>query len=568
MSHPRFRRSSAAIILAVPLVFAGCDNRTVGTGSVGTPAGPIKDAEGQALAVLENQQDLTNCRTVLQQLDAQDGAGSRPTLSEAERAELTSRFGLTPAESAELGQATFSQTDAAYLQECLLVRAGVRALKIDSRPPLERARIGFDRACRLVYLDERTPWPANPWTTLEGGSGVALSRAYVVLAVWQQLGLDGCLVGPPALKTTASYTVTPTVLDVRTTYAPVRACGVQLGEDVFLFDPAGGRALATADGKGVLTLAQARQKPETVTGFDADEVKTWRPYLAPPLPGLARRMEWLQQRIPGGTDVKLFVNLAGRTDRAGGSVPEIWNPTGDQFSPSRVLTRFMAEEATGHSSIALRDQHRLAMTPLDRLPKTTLGGRALSELTGAFLSQFGSLRYAPNTPRDLLLRGQYSDAMSALDDVKKTVDNARTRMDQDPTLQKDFERWTEELQVLTAKTLRPEPDDPTGAEAQRNLQRFRTHPRNQDVERAFVLGHASRPLAAEVSFLTAECVHERAERAQVDGSDRAKDLWRNAAEWWQRFLDASAQANSPFPAREPHAQKLLARCQQFTGKAQ
>jgi hypothetical protein len=566
MSHPRLRRLSA-IILALPLVFAGCDTRKVGTGSVATAAGPTKDAEAQALAVLENQQDLNNCRTVLQQLDAQDGAGNRPTLSEAQRAELTSQFGLTPAESAELGQATFSQTDAAYLQECLLVRAGVRALKIDARPPLDRARMGFDWACRLVYLDDRTPWPANPWTTLEGGSGVALSRAYVVLAVWQQLGLDGCLVGPTAMKTTASYTTTPTVFDLRTAYSPVRACGIQIGGDVFLFDAAGGRALATADGKGVLTLAQAQQKPDAVSGFDADEVKTWRPYLAPPLPGLARRMEWLQQRNPGGTDVKLYVSLAARRERTGGSLPEVWNPTGDSFSASRILARFTGEEASGRTNLALRDQHRLSMTPLDRLPKTTLSGRALTELSGAFLSQFGSLRYAPNTPRELLLRGQYSDAMSALDDVKKTVDNARTRMDQDPTLQKDFERWTEELQTLTAKTLRPEPGDPTGAEAQRTLQRFRANPRNQDVERAFVLGNASRPLAAEVAFLTAECVHERAERAQAEGSDRAKDLWRNAAEWWQRFLDASAQANSPFPAREPHARNLLVRCQQFTGKS-
>jgi hypothetical protein len=559
---------SAAIILALPVVFAGCDTRKSGTGSKGQPAGPTKDAEAQALAILDNQQDLTNCRTVLQQLDAQDGAGSRPTLSEAERAELTSQFGLTPAESAELGQATFSQTDAAYLQECLLVRAGVRALKIDSRPALERARIGFDWACRLVYLDGRTPWPANPWTTLEGGSGVALSRAYVVLAVWQQLGLDGCLVGPPAMKTTASYTMVQTVLEVRTTYAPVRACGVRIGGDVFLFDPAGGRALPAADGKGVLTLGRAQREPEAASGFDADEVKTWRPYLAPPLPALARRMEWLQQRNPGGTDVKLFVNLANRGEQTGGSVPDVWNPPGDLFSPARILARFMAEDGTGRTNRAFRYQHQLAMTPLERLPKTTLNGRALIELHAAFLSQFGSLRYAPNTPRDLLLRGQYSDAVSALDDVKKTVDNARTRMDQDPTLQKDFERWTEELQELTARTVRPDPGDPTGAEAQRNLQRFRSHPRNQDIERAFVLGHASRPLAAEVAFLTAECVHEQAERAQAGGSNRAKDLWRNAAEWWQRFLDASAQANSPFPAREPHAQHLLARCQQFTGKAQ
>jgi hypothetical protein len=426
--------------------------------------------------------------------------------------------------------------------------------------------MGFDWVCRLIYMDDRTPWPANPWTTLEGGSGVALSRAYVVLAVWQQLGLDGCLVGPPALKTAPGYAETVTFADIRRTYPPVRACGVQVGSDLLLFDPAAGKAMASPDGKDILTLAKARQQPEAVKGFDADEVKTWQPFLAPPLPGLSRRMEWLEQRNPGGSGVKLFVNVPAQRERLGGSACEVWGAAGDGYSASRILARFAAEEASGKGTVALRDQHRVAMTPLERLPKTSLNGKPLQELAGAFLAQFGALRYVPNTPRDLMIRGQYREAMSTLDDVKKSVDNARTRMDQDPTLQKDFERWTEELQTLSARVLRPDPGDPGGVQAQRNLEQFRKNPRNQDVERAFVLGHASRPLAAEVAFLTAQCVHERAERAQADGTDQARDQWRNATEWWQRFLDASAQANSPFPAREPHARELLARCQKFAGK--
>ena len=427
--------------------------------------------------------------------------------------------------------------------------------------------MGFDWACRMVYLDERIPWPANPWTTLEGGSGLALSRAYVILAVWQQLGLDGCLVGPPALKTTPSLAVNQAGADPRPTYAPVRACGVQIGGDLCLFDPAAGKALTGPDGKAGLTLAQARQMPDGMKGFAADEVKTWQPFISPSLSGLSRRMEWLEKRNPGGAGVKLFVNPAGLRDRLGGAACDVWNPDGDPYPAARVLARLASEEGSTKTAVALRDQHRLLMTPIDRLPKTALSGRPLQELTGTLLTQFGALRYAPNTPRDLLLRGQYREATSALEDVKKTVDNARTRMDLDPTVQKDFDRWTNEFQTLTARVLRPDPNDPGGAQAQRNLEQFRNNPRNRDIERAFVLGNASRPLAAEVAFLMAQCVHERAERAQAEGSAQAADHWRNAAEWWQRFLDASAQANSPFPAREPHARDLLARCQQFIGRS-
>jgi hypothetical protein len=69
-----------------------------------------------------------------------------------------------------------------------------------------------------------------------------------------------------------------------------------------------------------------------------------------------------------------------------------------------------------------------------------------------------------------------------------------------------------------------------------------------------------------VAFLTAQAVHERAERSQLEGTAQAPANWGNAAEWWDRFLVASAQAKSPFPARDQYARALLARCQQFTGK--
>ena len=559
------RISMATLALAFTMLVAACDNRkqTAATGSTAT--GQPVDGEATALAGLESQQDLARCRAALQQLDAQEGAGRRPTVSDAERAELSSLFRLTPGEVAELSQATFSQNDATYLEECLLVRAGVRALRIESRPPLERARLGFDWACRMVYVDDRIPWPANPWTTLEGGSGLAMSRAYVILAVWQQLGLDGCLVGPASLKTTLSLALNQVGAEPRPTYAPVRACGVQIGRDLFLFDPAKGQPITATGGKDILTLAAAVKAPEAVQGASADEVKTWQPFLAPPLSALSRRMEWLEQKNPGGVGVKLYVNAPGQKAKFGPTC-EVWNPDGDPYSASRILARFASEETSTKENIALRDNHRILMTPVDRLPKTALSGRAFQELTGAFLTQFGSLRYGPNSPRDLLLRGQYREATSALEDVKRTVDNARTRADQDPNLQKDFDRWTDELQALLAKVIRPDPGDPGGAMAQRMLDQFRNNPRNRDTERAFVLGQAARPLGAEVTFLMAQCVHERAERAQAEGGTQSSAQWQNAAEWWQRFLDASAQANSPFPAREPHARDLLARCQQFAGK--
>ncbi|HKB06381.1 MAG TPA: hypothetical protein VKD90_29570, partial [Gemmataceae bacterium] len=229
--------------------------------------------------------------------------------------------------------------------------------------------------------------------------------------------------------------------------------------------------------------------------------------------------------------------------------------------------RYAGEEASNRTKVALRDSLRVAMVPLEHMPETNLAGHARAHVRQSFGRPFESLRYSLNTPRDLLLRGQYAEATTALNSFKNLVDNARSRMEQDKTLRREFETWADEFQALSARVIRAEREDPASLPTySRQLDLFRSQQRNQDIERAFVLGNAARPLAAEVTFLTATAVHERAERAQLEGGGQAVDLWRNAAQWWKRFLDASDQARSPFPAREPHAKALLARCEQFTAK--
>src|SRR5262249_13621270 len=177
------------------------------------------------------------------------------------------------------------------------------------------------------------------------------------------------------------------------------------------------------------------------------------------------------------------------------------------------------------------------------------------------------LRYAPNTPRDLIIRGQFQQANQSLDVTKQKVDDARHRIQTDRTVRKDFQRWAENFRKLFFEVNLARERNPAAVPAaMKMLDDFQNVPINRDIERAFVLGSAARPLGAEVTFLMAECAHERAERSQLDNSATAAANWKNAADWWNRFLDASLQAGSPFPAREPHARALLARCQQFTGK--
>lgn len=569
MNHPCLRSFLTALVL-VPM-YLGCDSRRPATSAGGKSAGVVADAEVQALAALESQQNADHVRTVLQQLDGLDSASSRPVLSASDQAALAAFLRLTPSEATEAGQTAFSQADAAYVEECLLVRAGVRALRLDGLAPLEQARLAFDWACRMVYVDDRVSWPANPWTTLQTGSGLALSRAYVILAVWQQLGLDGCLVGPPALKDTASYTPPRDPRGGPPTYAPVRACGVRIDKDVFLFDPASGGAVPTPDRKGVLELSQARTLPGGVAGIGpSDEARTWQPFLAPPLPGIARRMVWLQQYNPGSTGVKLYVDVSAmraRFDDSSGLKCEAWNPIGDGSSAVRVLTTYATEPASSQSTRARRDIHKGMMVPLDLMPRTNLVGITLDQMRLAFLQPFIDLRYTAGSPRDLQLRGQYQQAAATLEDTKRLIDNARLRVENDSGIGKDFAAWADEFERLSSALIRAERSDPGAVPAARAaMAQFRSQPKNLDVERAYIFGHAAGPLGADVNFMMAACEHERAERQARTDPAEAAARWRNAEEWWGRFLDASAQARSPFPAREPHARALRDRCRQFTVK--
>ena len=564
-------KSRLLSMLAAFAIFAvGCDDKKAKTVPA-SAAGPVADAEVQAVFALEAQQEQAQCRTVLQQLDNLPSVTTRPTLSATEIEEVRRFLQLSPSESTEVGQANFSQTDAAYLEECLLLRAGVRSLRYDGRPPLEQAQAAFDWVCRLIYVDDRVASPAPAWTTLQCGFGIALSRAYVILAAWQQLGLDACLVGPPGLKTIPSYDVKSLRPDGSPSYAPIRACGVKIEKDVYLFDPSTGKAFATPDGKGVLTLAQARAKPEFVRSLVTDEPKSWQVFLSPSLSSLSGRMDWLQRLNPGNSGVKLHVDIRKVRDTLIADLPGIpcegWNPPSDSCTPIRVLALYTSEGESDRTKASLRDLHRIRMIPLEHMPRTNLAGAPLEYLIQMFAAPFWALSFTSNSPRDLMLRGQFAQATTTLHDTKQMVENARTRLEQDKDVQKDFDAWSESFRTLFADLNRVRASNPAAAAtANKALEDFRLQPRNRDIERAFILGNAAKPLSASIAYLMAEIIHERAERTQRDSPAQAIAQWKNAQEWWGRFLDASALANGILPAREAHARELLKRCRQFTAK--
>jgi hypothetical protein len=559
MHHPRTFLVIPLLALAAAL---GCDTKKRTEPASTTSARPAADVEASVLSGLERQPNLEQCRSMLQQLDNLETPSSRVTLSDGERAELTSLYQMTEGESKEIAQASFTQADAAYLEECLLIRTALRGMQIDSRPALEKGRLGFDWACRMVYLDDRIPWPAPPWWALQTGSGVMLSRAYVILAVWQQLGLEGVLVGPPSLKTTKSYS--PARPPEKPSYAPVRACGLRVDQDIYLFDPQSGRPLPAADGKGILTLAQAKAKQDAVKNIGpAGEAADWQPYQALPFNSLERRMQWLETKNPSGLGMNLFVDAIKLRPVAG----QAWNPEGDNFTASRVLSLYATQESKTRDDIPFRIRHVALMIPYERLQRMTRTATPPEELAELYSRPFAALRFGPDLPRDLMLRGQFSIAIDKLGTRKGFVENARQRLEQDPDIQKDFASWLEQFRHLRAEATRAQFNNPADLPAAtRALDDFQRNPHNNDIERTVIYGTAGWDLNAEVTYLMAACVHERAERAELDNPGQAAAQWQNAQDWWGRYLEVSAQAGHPIPSRDAHAIRLQARCRHSTQK--
>jgi hypothetical protein len=492
----------------------------------------------------------------------------RPTLSEQDRTALGKILMLTAQEWNELEQQPYNQNDAAYLEECLLLRTAVRGLNIDNATPLVRATAGFDWVCRVVYLDNRFAHPTPAWCTLHGGSGVALSRAYVALAAWQQLGLDSCLIGPPALqRTVSSVAANDRTAPEKRTYAPVRACGVLLDGEILLFDHTSGKAIAGPGGKGIATLNQVRAEPKLAESLaPADEVKTWQPYLAVPYTSLAGRMKALEKLQPGACAVKLAVDAIALRDRLLAKHKEMpcgfWNPDGDVSSATRIVATFANEDLESATMASPRSQLRVKFVPTEILPETVLTGYVAASVKQGFGVRFERLRWSLGSPRDYQLRGMFKDATAGLMHVKGELERERSRVGQNHKLVADFDRISDTMLKLSAERERARRDNNGAklAEASTKYDDFMKDNYTQAVLRAYIMSHATPPLTAEVMYLLAACVHERAERASLTNTKAAKADWENARDWWKRYLDASTEAKNVVPARDVHAQALLRRC--------
>lgn len=537
----------------------------------------LRETELGFLAALESTPELERCKASMSQLDALDpSVASRPETTADQAAFAAKTFRLTPEELGEFTQKTFNLADAAYLEDCLLIRSAVRGLDLGGKPAIEQAKLIAEWVCRTVYLSDRVPWPGTPGFTLEAGQGTTLARAYTILSAWQQVGLSGCFVGSNKLVDTPAFTPGADGTD-RGTPAPVRMIGLKDGKNVVLFNLTTGQTLKNKAGA---PLTWAELKSDVTLGqevADVAQIVQWKLFLSAPFSSMTARMKWLQDYDPGRIGVKLAIGLQKlldeyRTD-VGTDQVDAWFPplipnNLDDVSYLRVHSRYALSESANTKVISIRTRHKLNLAPLEFIPQINLSPLISFRIRLDFASQFLSLHYGANAAAHHLIRGEFKEATTQLGDVRLLADSARTRAEQDPQLVRNFQMWGERLQALSTALLRAQQQGDTAGEAnaRQAMDAFLRDPANGDSQRAWIMGNAARPLLAESTFLLALSVHERTLRFQKRTGSVDPGAWKTVIDWWERYLDIAAQINSIYPQRDAHAKNLKAQAEAMNSK--
>jgi hypothetical protein len=583
----------AVLVWGLSLLSTGCRKPPKPPPDDKGNSGPKGDPWEVAAKRLRKETDVAACKSAINQLNtdlaASEGVAKPAVLAPEAETALAAIVPLTPEDRDEVRGTGYSFTahDPIYLAECLYLRDAARSLALGGLTPDQAADLAFAWACRQVTL---SPWliaggdsisaaALPPSYVLRRGSGSALERMYVFLALLQQIGLDGCLVGPPGAGEVSTYSaVGPDrkVLPGGPT-RPFWAVGVRVGSDVKLYDPWRAQAFPAP-------LAQLKANPDAhkawfedkanASGVTAEEAKKATAYLAVPVNALAPRMATLQEKMKADdTGVRLAVDAAALRAAFPDPKPAYWNPAGDRFAFGRTARAFLPLEEGGtdrtdRSAVRLYDEYFRSQLPaLDRgIPPELRGNKAVE---GDIKARFGSAArntYAaafliPPTPRERLQRGQFQDAARDLVEKQDEFGRALRRFQTEPDRERIIREWGERATQLY-KSLGA---DPAAAAGLDDLWRSPAV--------ALLLDRAASEVGqAEAVYLLALCKHEQAERAQARldraaGSDAdqlrkdAADAWAIAVGEWRRYLEQYAPAQAGVPGRVDHAKTLAARAE-------
>jgi hypothetical protein len=607
------------IVIVFPLLIVGASK----TPATGTGSGPKREDDNPletARAALQRQTDLATCRSALQQVNTYLGANpnarraARPA-DEARR--LQGLFGLDPGELAEVQGSNFTALDGHHLDACFLLRDAARALELkglpngpDGKPlqptPLDRAAAAFAWVVRQVRPGPAEE-PAPSAFALRRGWGTSVERMLVFLDLLEQLrradGADlvSCLVlcpdkeGKPRLW----------------------ACGVVVGDgtDVYLFDPRLGLPLPGPKGEGVATLAAVAKDPALLAQLTVDDkhpydvtaeqAKAAELRLYRPLSALAPRMKdlqdtWLGPAVPVrlAADAEKDLARLRAAAKAQGlkeNAVEVWKEgakllrnflpadEGGVDRPRPFLLRDLVGFTTPNDPSVVQMHRRqlftLRIVPWASYPRqfrnpeqfrfdVGLGER----LHTRFAEPFLVAALGADQPRDLLLRGRYTEAARKLveeqDEVWPLVQRRRANA-QD--LDRRVADWAQKALSAYAAQLRAA-HNPEGLAAA-NQQVAEVWKESEPIS-ILLQGAMAGPRSADTVYQLGLCKQEQAERLQArlgllaragggaagkSEAARAQGAWQDALRWWNVYAEEHARGPAAAAARRQRgrAQRML-----------
>jgi hypothetical protein len=495
---------------------------------------------------------------------------------------------LDASDREELTIASFTPQDAAYLADCLYLRDVARHIVLPEMSPRVKAERAFAWVCRHVWLH---PWLVNteqgiiatalpPTAVLRRGTGSGLERMYVFLALLQQLGLDGCLIGPAeadkhhaghvAMQGNRVLTDSPR--------GPFWAVAVREEDDLWLFDPwqeAAFPASWKALHRDPSAYAPWFATTEKGSGLSQQAWSSAKVFLAVPLAALSPRMHQLHKKLAEPLQVHLAIDPEELHRRFATWQPRFWNPPEDRFAYGRTSRTFLPPDHGGNDTSPvgnrLFDLYYLTQLPQPAqvVPAELRQNAALMRDVGERIAQVARTQYAlrflePPTPRERIQRGQFQEAARLLVSLQDEFGRGLSRVRNTPHVDQLRRDWIQQAVELYEQIGR----DPDA------LARIEQHWRTEAA--AVLLDQAVCEVGqAEATFLLALCQHEQAERLQLRYEqaspadaprlrEDAREAWNIAARAWRTYRGQYAAFQATMPGRAPLADRLAARAERLT----
>jgi len=398
-------------------------------------------------------------------------------------------------------------------------------LEISSLDELEQAKVAVDWVDRRILLHQHGQDGLPAAYVLRAGYGGPGDRAAAMLAMLQQMRIDGCVLALPGATE-------PSLV------------AVLVKKDAYLFDPRTGRPVPGPDGS-IATWKQLRDRPQLGEFVDLGPkaVARLETRFMVPHESLSPRMKYVEGLLQGeethvgGERIGLYIDVVALDRaRAEAGLPEakLWNP-GPDVGPLYALRRLLPAEEGGRDTAKRLQRFTLNLVPMGpvyaQYGKLGLLGdlnnavdrMKLDELLKVTATLF-DLYYAQ--PQEMLVRGKTESMPRRLDRILTMVADAEMAdANNEKGLQQAAATWRKRANDAFVLIVR---NDPAGPEKVAKLWNeesliYLLDPRLEGAPRAkeqqiltrLILSAIREPMTEQANFLLAGLSQDRAEKAEA-----------------------------------------------------